>query len=119
MMETDFQSDDLLPWDANSVASVNTAFLQQTMTIGNGKIFVLVMLYARLRTIPGNRAVKHRYAGEILFFKTLDYFNKVKRFGDVPWYDKVLVPGDEDLYKGRDSRITVVANMIKDIDQAN
>lgn len=67
---------------------------------------------------PETEAVKHRYAGEILFFKTLDYFNKVKRFGDVPWYDKVLVPGDEDLYKGRDSRITVVANMIKDIDQA-
>ena len=53
-----------------------------------------------------------------VFFRAYFYFDKVKRFGDVPWYDKVLVPGDEDLYKGRDSRITVVANMIKDIDQA-
>lgn len=52
MMETDFQSDDLLPWDANSVASVNTAFLQQTMTIGNGKIFVLVMLLCKITNYP-------------------------------------------------------------------
>ena len=47
MMETDFQSDDLLPWAANSVA-----FLQQTMTIGNGKIFVLVMLLCKITNYP-------------------------------------------------------------------
>ncbi|WP_301704592.1 RagB/SusD family nutrient uptake outer membrane protein, partial [uncultured Parabacteroides sp.] len=58
------------------------------------------------------------YAGEILFFKSMDYFNKVRRFGDVPWYDHVLIPGDEDIYKARDSRTVVMANVLKDINQA-
>ena len=119
MMETDFQSDDLLPWDANSVA-----FSQHSISTADNdnwkweNIRACNAFMQDYELSPETEAVKHRYAGEILFFKTLDYFNKVKRFGDVPWYDKVLVPGDEDLYKGRDSRITVVANMIKDIDQA-
>ena len=118
-METDFQSDDLLPWDANSVA-----FSQHSISTADNdnwkweNIRACNAFMQDYELSPETEAVKHRYAGEILFFKTLDYFNKVKRFGDVPWYDKVLVPGDEDLYKGRDSRITVVANMIKDIDQA-
>ena len=48
MMETDFQSDDLLPWDANSVA-----FSQHSIsTIGNGKIFVLVMLLCKITNYP-------------------------------------------------------------------
>lgn len=52
MMETDFQSDDLLPWDANSVAFSQHSILQQTMTIGNGKIFVLVMLLCKITNYP-------------------------------------------------------------------
>ena len=36
--------------------------------------------------------------------KLLTTFNKVKTYGDVPWYDKVVNPGDEDLYKARDPR---------------
>ena len=43
---------------------------------------------------------------------------KVKTYGDVPWYDKVVNPGDEDLYKARDPRTLVADNMLRDIDQA-
>lgn len=119
MMETDFQSDDLLPWDANSVA-----FSQHTVSTDDGdnwkweNIRACNAFLADYEKSPASEEDKHHYAGEILFFKTLDYFNKVKRFGDVPWYDEVLTPGDEGLYKARDSRVTVINNMLRDINQA-
>lgn len=118
MMETDFQSDDLLPWDNNSIA-----FSQNTIstTDDNWKWENIRACNAFLeyyKLAPVSDEVKQRYAAEILFFKSMDYFNKVRRFGDVPWYDHVLVPGDEDLYRARDSRTVVMANVLKDINQA-
>ena len=118
MMETDFQSDDLLPWDMNSIA-----FSQHTISTKDDEwkwenIRACNDFLANYELSPEIESVKQRYAGEILFFKCMDYFNKVRRFGDVPWYDKALAPGDEDLYKARDSRTLVMANVLKDINQA-
>ena len=59
-----------------------------------------------------------KYTALTRFFRAYFYFDKVKRFGDVPWYDKELGSADEDLYKPRDSRELVMANMIEDIDYA-
>lgn len=67
---------------------------------------------------PEIDAIKNKYAGEILFFKSLDYFNKVKSYGDVPWYDEALGTTSEGLYKARDSRVLIVQNMIRDLDNA-
>lgn len=118
MLEGDFQSDNILPWDANTVA-----FSQHTISTkdDNWKWEIVracnaFMEYYELA--PVSESVKQRYAGEILFFKSMDYFNKVRRFGDVPWYDKMMVPGDEGLYKGRDSRTVVIANILEDLNQA-
>lgn len=118
MMETDFQSDDLMPWDNNSVA-----FSQNTISTSDDQwkwenIRACNAFLENYELSPTSEEVKQRYAGEILFFKCMDYFNKVRRFGDVPWYDHVLVPGDEDLYRARDSRTVVMANVLKDINQA-
>ena len=52
------------------------------------------------------------------FFRAAFYFDKVKRFGDVPWYEVQLGSADEALYKPRDSRELIMTNMIKDIDEA-
>ena len=52
------------------------------------------------------------------FFRAYFYFEKVKRFGDVPWYDRQLGSADPDLYKPRDSRELVMQKMIGDIDYA-
>ena len=32
-----------------------------------------------------------------VFFRAYFYFKKVQRFGDVPWYDKVLDSSDAEL----------------------
>ena len=52
------------------------------------------------------------------FFRAAFYFDKVKRFGDVPWYDTQLGSADPDLYKARDSRELVMTKMIEDVDFA-
>lgn len=118
MMEIDFQSDDILPWDMN-----NIAFSQHTISTKDDNwkwenIRACNIFMENYEFSPEKESVKQRYAGEILFFKCMDYFNKIRRFGDVPWYDKELRPGDADLYKGRDSRTVVMANVLKDINQA-
>lgn len=59
-----------------------------------------------------------KYTAVTKFFRAYFYFEKVKRFGDVPWYDHELGSADQDLYKARDSRETVMSNMIDDIDFA-
>src|SRR5262245_240820 len=33
---------------------------------------------------------KDHYAGLARFFRAWFYFNKIKQFGDVPWYDKTM-----------------------------
>ena len=52
------------------------------------------------------------------FFRAYFYFEKVKAFGDVPWYDKELSSTDEDLYKPRDSREFVMSKILDDINFA-
>lgn len=62
-------------------------------------------------------AVAH-YTGLTRFFRAYFYFEKVKRFGDVPWYDVELGSTDEALYKPRDSRELIMSKMLEDIDYA-
>ena len=62
-------------------------------------------------------AVAH-YTAVARFFRAYFYFQKVVRFGDVPWYDVQLYSDDEALYKPRDSRELVMAKMLEDIDYA-
>lgn len=52
------------------------------------------------------------------FFRAYFYFEKVKAFGDVPWYDKELSSTDKDLYKPRDSREYVMGKILDDINFA-
>lgn len=118
MLEGDYQSDNILPWDYNTVA-----FSQHTISTSDDSwkwevVRACNSFLENYELASVSENVKHRYAGEILFFKSLDYFNKVRRFGDVPWYDHTLAPGDDDLYKARDSRTVVIANVLEDLNQA-
>lgn len=62
--------------------------------------------------------VREEYVGLARFFRAYFYFEKIKMFGDVPWYDHTIGSDDADLYKPRDSRERVMQEMIKDIDYA-
>ena len=63
-------------------------------------------------------AVREEYVGLARFFRAYFYFEKIKMFGDVPWYDHTIGSDDPDLYKPRDNRDFVMQRMIEDIDYA-
>ncbi|SHE77605.1 Starch-binding associating with outer membrane [Fodinibius roseus] len=64
-------------------------------------------------------AAKRHYSGVARFFRAYFYFNKVKRFGDVPWYSEPVDPDDEQaLQKARDPRGMVVDSVLNDLDYA-
>jgi len=64
-------------------------------------------------------ATRTRYEALARFFRAYFYFDKVKRFGDVPWYDNPVGSADtEALNRPRDSREFIMGKMIEDIDFA-
>ncbi|MGI6572674.1 MAG: RagB/SusD family nutrient uptake outer membrane protein [Fermentimonas sp.] len=62
--------------------------------------------------------IKNHYAGIAKWFRAKFYFDKVKRFGDVPWYSSPLNTEDEDLYKSRDPRTLVMDSVLADLNYA-
>ena len=63
--------------------------------------------------------IKNEYLGLAKFFRAYLYFNKVKAFGDVPWYSKSLkTSDDEELYKARDPRELVMDSVLIDLTEA-
>ena len=66
-----------------------------------------------------DEAVRTKYEGIAYFFRAYFYYQKVMRFGDVPWYDKVLDSTDDEfLNKARDDRGYVMDKVMEDFDRA-
>ena len=56
------------------------------------------------------------YEGTARFWRAWNYFELVKTFGGVPWYDHVVrSDSEEDLYKPRDSREYVMDKVLEDL----
>lgn len=73
----------------------------------------------RYQTVDGTESEINQYVAEVRFFRALDYYGKIKSFGDVPWYEKDLKTTDTDeLYKARDSRDYVLGKVIEDLEFA-
>lgn len=58
------------------------------------------------------------YVGEIRFFRALQYFDKIKTLGDVPWLDKDLNVDSKELYGPKTARNEVAKKIIEDLDFA-
>ncbi len=66
-----------------------------------------------------NEPVRNYYDGIALFWRAYFYFDKLKQFGEVPWYDQVLASDESELLaKPRDSRETIIRHIIADCDEA-
>lgn len=63
-------------------------------------------------------AARKEYEGVARFFRAYFYFNKLKRFGAVPWFETQLGSTDDRLYAPRTSRDELLGNILKDIDSA-
>lgn len=74
---------------------------------------------ARYQRVQGTEADINAQVAKIRFFRALDYFGKIKSYGDVPWYDRDLAMGDtEELFKDRDPRDFVLQKVIEDLEYA-
>jgi hypothetical protein len=62
--------------------------------------------------------VRNNYAGIARFFRAWFYFEKVKRYGDVPWLDKAPDVTDPALYGPRDPRTMVMDKVLEDLNFA-
>ncbi|MBB2150847.1 RagB/SusD family nutrient uptake outer membrane protein [Pedobacter gandavensis] len=61
--------------------------------------------------------IKH-YVGIAKFFRANFYFEKIKKYSNVPWYGHVMSDNDPDLYKGQDPRALVVDSVLSDLNYA-
>ncbi len=73
---------------------------------------------ARYEKTPIAPEIRNVYAGEILFFKAWDYFDKIKRFGEVPWLSTDLETNSEELLAPRTKRDVLMDSVLMTIDKA-
>lgn len=65
-----------------------------------------------------DEAVRLKYDAVAYCLRAAFYYEKLKTFGGVPWYDKVLEDNDPDLYKPRDSRDMIAEKILEDLARA-
>lgn len=66
-----------------------------------------------------NEEVRKKYDGVAYFFRAMFYYEKVRKYGDMPWYDHVISDSDKaSLYRPRDSRGFVMQKVMEDLDKA-
>ncbi|MDD5862961.1 MAG: RagB/SusD family nutrient uptake outer membrane protein [Prevotella sp.] len=64
-------------------------------------------------------ATLNHYRGIARFWRAWFYYDKVKTYGNVPWYSHTIDAGDSlQLYKGRDDREVVMDSVLADLDFA-
>jgi hypothetical protein len=69
--------------------------------------------------VADDQTMKH-YEGVGRFWRAWFYYDMVRKFGDVPWYDQPIDADDtENLYKLRDSREYVMDKVLEDLNFAS
>ena len=61
---------------------------------------------------------REHFDGIARFFRAYFYFEKVKRFGEVPWFDRELSSTDPELFRPRDSRDIIMDKILDDLTYA-
>jgi hypothetical protein len=119
----DAQSDNCLAVQASELTRILTTDNASSENLTSGwswsdlrKINFFLVNYQR---VDATDEFKAQYASVAKFFRALFYYEKIKRFGIVPWYSGTMGTADEDLlYKAQDSRELVVDSIMADLDFA-
>ena len=119
------QSNDAYMTTDNSANTGNTEL--KTMMVGNpssatitqgwnwGELRNINFFLENFRKANISEMLLNHYEGVARFFRARFYMDKVKRYSDVPWYDKVIETNDnESLTKPRDARDYVVDKIFED-----
>ncbi|MEI5983344.1 RagB/SusD family nutrient uptake outer membrane protein [Sphingobacterium sp. PU5-4] len=62
--------------------------------------------------------IKNHYAGLARYYRAIFYYDMVKRYSNVPWYDKTLNASDAELKNPQNSREEVMTKILEDLDFA-
>lgn len=73
---------------------------------------------SRINSAPLTQDKINYYTAIAKFFRSWFYFDMVKQYGDVPWYNKPLDPTDSALYNPRSPRTLIMDSVLADINEA-
>lgn len=114
----DQQSDNRVPGSYDAWL-YNEYLVEQAGDWSWSNIRNLNFFMARYQRVTGSEADINAQVAVIRFFRALDYFGKIKSYGDVPWYEKDLNDADEEeLFKARDNRDMILGKVIEDLEFA-
>lgn len=85
----------------------------------NWKMLRKINFYLQNSSKCTDESARKKNDGIAYFMRAYFYFEKVKRYGDVPWYTQVLSSEDQEfLFKPRDNREVVMDSVMRDLDRA-
>jgi hypothetical protein len=112
-------SDDMIWWDISNIMDG-----QRTTRTGNWRgewapIRDVNIFFENYQNCEDPLSSYQQYLGEAYFFRAWIYFDMLRTYGDLPWYDEVLDLDDEDeLMRPRDPRTLIADNILDDLDNA-
>lgn len=68
--------------------------------------------------VKGDPTLIKHFVGIARFFRANFYYDKIKKYHNVPWFNKTLASDDPALYKGQDPRTVVVDSVLSDLNYA-
>lgn len=117
----DVVSDNVLYKDDSGIYSMMRGELipSEAGTWSWGNIRNVNFMLSRVNNVTGDRAEINHYIGLARMMRAKLYYDKVKDYSDVPWYNRDLQTTDtEELFKTQDPRTMVVDSIMADLEFA-
>lgn len=116
-----FAETNVADWTDDNAQEVATLFTKVAPTSDAynwnfEKIRNMNLLLSRIQSSTLGEEAKNHWSGVARFFRAMEYAKLVQKFGDVPYYDAVVGSTDnEQLYRARDPRTTVMDKVNEDL----
>lgn len=116
-----FAETNVADWTDDNAQEVATLFTKVAPTSDAGnwnfeKIRNMNLLLSRIQSSSLGEEAKNHWSGVARLFRAMEYAKLVQKFGDVPYYDAVVGSTDnEQLYRARDPRTTVMDKVNEDL----
>ncbi len=116
-----FAETNVADWTDDNAQEVATLFTKVAPTSDAynwnfKKVRNMNLLLSRIQSSTLGEEAKNHWSGVARFFRAMEYAKLVQKFGDVPYYDAVVGSTDnEQLYRARDPRTTVMDKVNEDL----
>lgn len=116
-----FAETNVADWTDDNAQEVATLFTKVAPTSDADnwnfeKVRNMNLLLSRIQSSTLGEEAKNHWSGVARLFRAMEYAKLVQKFGDVPYYDAVVGSTDnEQLYRARDPRTTVMDKVNEDL----